>query len=394
VTGIRWLSVRPGLGYGDASEAYLSGLRAAGIPITWTPLGWPSNSRPYGFVTDADLGGVTHRDIANLAIEHDTVVVCSPPLWHRQLSVEAAGRLLVAYTTWETDRLPAGRVTVLNRYDRVLVPSRFNAAVFDASGVIAPIFVVPHIARPARPTDIKPQPATGATFVFYLLAAWSTRKAILDTVAAFAAAFTDRDDVVLVIHTTPEDKIAAARPARGGQPAGQHDHATWFTLANALAGRRRLPKITLSTRWLTRAGVDALHLRGDCFVSLSRGEGWGLGAFDAAAHGNPVVVTGWGGTLEYLPSDYPYLVEYELVPTITEEPDVWWQPQPGEHWAKARIAHAASLLRHVFEHRDEARSWGGALKSSVSTKFAAARVTGGLIDALDARPDLLPRTER
>jgi glycosyltransferase involved in cell wall biosynthesis len=259
------------------------------------------------------------------------------------------------------------------------VPSRFNAAVFEASGVSAPVRVIPHIARPAP--DTEPTPAATGRFVFYLIAAWSTRKAILDTVDAFATAFTERDDVVLVIHTTPEDKIAAPRP-------------TWLTLAQGLAGRRQLPEVTLSTRPLPRAEVDALHARGDCFVSLSRGEGWGLGAFDAAAHGNPVVVTGWGGTPEFLPDDYPYLVEYDLVPTITEKPDAWWRPQAGEHWAKARIDHAASLLRHVFERRDQARSWGHMLQSKVSEGFAADRVTADLIEALDERVDLPPRTGR
>lgn len=377
--GVRWLSVGPGSGYGDASEAYLSGLRAGGVPATWTPLGWPSESwsAPYGPVANADLGDALHGDIAYREIRHDTVVVSSTPLWHRQLAVEATGRLLVAYSTWETDRLPSRSVSLLNRYDRVFVPSRFNAAVFEASGVAVPVRVIPHIARPAPYTPR----ATTDKFVFYLIAAWSTRKAILDTVEAFATAFTDRDDVVLVIHTTAEDKIA-------GRP-------TWVTLAKALAGRRDLPEVSLSTRRLSRTDVDALHARGDCFVSLSRGEGWGLGAFDAAAHANPVVVTGWGGTPEFLPGDYPYLVEYDLLPTTTEEPDAWWRPHPGERWAKARIEHAASLLREIYEHRDQARSWGRAIRSNIADAFATDRVTGRLIEALDdARANPPPRTTR
>ena len=96
-----------------------------------------------------------------------------------------------------------------------------------------------------------------------------------------------------------------------------------------------------------------------------------------------MIVTGWGGTREFLPPDYPYLVEYDLVPTITEEPDAWWTPQPDEHWAKARIAHGAKLLRRVFYERDEARSWGRVLQSSVNSAFGEAQVTARLIDALD-----------
>lgn len=31
--GIRWMSLAPGCGYGNAGEAYRTGLRAAGIPV-------------------------------------------------------------------------------------------------------------------------------------------------------------------------------------------------------------------------------------------------------------------------------------------------------------------------------------------------------------------------
>lgn len=379
IGGIRWLSPGPGSGYGDASEAYLSGLRAAGIPVSWTPLGFPSTEwdAPYGPVKGADLGGATHRDIADLPLEHDRVVVSSTPLWHDDLRSEADGRLLVAYTTWETDRLPDDYVAVLDRYDRVLVPSTFNAAVFESSGVRPPVRVVPHIAR--RPSIPLPARGGDGTFVFYVIASWTTRKAILDVVSAYLAAFTADDDVRLRIHTTPEDLVAVARAAPDAQPQSV---AASFTLARALAGRRRAPEIRLSTRHLAREEVERLHADGDCFVLLSRGEGWGLGAFDAAVFANPVIVTGWGGTLDFLPDRYPYCVDYELVPTLTDGADHWWRPRAGERWAKARIDHGAALLRHVYEQRDEAREWGRTLRRSVTTRFAEADVTRRLLKAL------------
>jgi glycosyltransferase involved in cell wall biosynthesis len=165
--------------------------------------------------------------------------------------------------------------------------------------------------------------------------------------------------------------------------AERREISTWFTLAKALAGRANAPRITLSTRWLTESELDALHARGDCYVCLSRGEGWGLGGFDAAAFGKPVITTDWGGPLDYLPDGYPYCVAYDLVPTITDEPDAWWAPRPGEHWAKARIADATRLLRHVFDHRDEANDWGHTLQAYVRANFASADVTRRLIEALN-----------
>ena len=376
------MSVPPGCGFGDASESYLSGLRAAGVRVSWTPLGWPSPAwdAVHGPVVARALDGAEHHDIAGCPVVHDTVVVCAPPLWHDRLRLEAGRRLLTAYTTWETDTLPAESVTLLNRYDRVLVPSRFNASVFEASGVTSPLRVVPHIVRPPR-LPLEPSTANGK-FIFYLIATWTTRKAILDVVSAYVTAFTAADDVLLAIHTTPEDLIASARAGRTDQAAGLRYPASWITLANALAGHRRAPPIKLSTRRLTRDQVETLHARGDCFVSLSRGEGWGLGAFDAAAFGHPVIVTGWGGTLEFLPTDYPYCVQYDLEPTTSDAPDLWWKPRAGERWARARIEHGAILMRRTYERRDEAREWGRILQATVTTEFEPHRVTTCLIDAL------------
>jgi len=362
--GIRWMSLGPGCGYGNAGEAYRSGLQAAGIGVSWTPLGWPSTPWRAAF-------GPAHDRVA----EHDTVVVQSTPWWHERLAAESSNRLLAAYTTWETDRLPEESVAVLNRYDRVLVPSRFNAGVFTSSGVTVPVEVVPHIAPDVRTGARAPAPG-GTRFVFYLIATWMTRKAIPDAVAAFLMAFGAQDDVVLVIHTTPDDLVTRAR---GG---ADRDVATSLSLARALAGRRDVPEIVLSNRSLPPAEVDRLHLRGDCFVSLSRGEGWGLGAFEAAAFGNPAIVTGWSGTREFWPQDYPYFVDYDLIPTTDDQPDAWWRPRPGERWAKARVPHAAALLRHVYGHREEARSWGRAAQAHVRENFGSATITRRLLEAL------------
>ena len=52
--GVRWLGDTPGDGFGDAATEYISALRAAGVPVTWTPLGdgswawvaWAGSTRP------------------------------------------------------------------------------------------------------------------------------------------------------------------------------------------------------------------------------------------------------------------------------------------------------------------------------------------------------------
>lgn len=384
--GVRWYSIPPGSGFGTAASDYMSGLRSAGVPVTWTVLGWPSTvwpGEPYGPVTNVEVGDSPHRDVVDAPVGHDVVVMHSSPLWHERLGDDADGKLLAAYTTWETDRLPEESVAILNRFDRVFVPSRFNRTVFEGSGVKVPISVVPHIARDTASLDglgTDSQRAEESRFVFYLIATWTTRKAIPDTVEAFLRAFDVDDPVTLKIHTTKEDLVAGARHLHGGRSRAAPE--TRFSLARALSGRHRVPDIVLSTGRLDREAVDEIHRTGDCFVSLSRGEGFGLGAFEAAAFGRPAIVTGWGGTPEFLPEGYPYLVDFSLVPTTDDEPDQWWWPRPGERWAKADVECAATLMRQVFETREVARSWGRRLRTEVTSKYDGKRVTTRLLEAM------------
>jgi glycosyltransferase involved in cell wall biosynthesis len=381
--GVRWLGESAGSGFGDACEAYLSALRAADVPVTWTPLGhgswaWgdPSQRAP---IDRPEVPDAVHADLVGRPVDYDVVVVHAPPLWHEGWRDEEPGRWIVACTAWEPDVVPADRVELLNRYDAVLVPSRFNRDVLVASGVRVPVRAVPHIARRPDPGEPLELPGAGpGTTVFVVIGPWITRKALADTISAYLDAFTADDDVLLVVKTTPEDHIAMGAGVR---------RTTGQTLARMLVQRRDAPRVHLAVRHWPPKAIDALHARADCFVSLSRGEGWGLTAFDAGIAGTPVVVTGWGGTPEFLPEGYPYLVDFDLVPTDSDPKDDWIDVAPDRRWARARRQHAVELLRTVHRQPDVARAWGARLREHIVTTYSPDTVTPLLLDALSAPAD-------
>jgi glycosyltransferase involved in cell wall biosynthesis len=126
--------------------------------------------------------------------------------------------------------------------------------------------------------------------------------------------------------------------------------------------------------------MSALHERGDCYVSLCRSEGWGLGAFDAAARGKPVIMTGYGGQTEFLSEDSAYRVDYRLVPVRAG----FFQHSytPDQNWAEPDLDHASRLFRHVFENREEARRRGCALGKHVRNSFDAGAVAKTFLDSI------------
>jgi glycosyltransferase involved in cell wall biosynthesis len=351
--GVRWLSWPPGDGYGDSAAQYVRALDELGVPVTWTPLMWPPGA-PLPIPAREYRGEL--EDFAHRPIEHDTVVVHFPVDRGRELVADTEGRRTLAYTTWETDRIPFGWDKNCEEFDAVLLPSTFNRGALVASGCRAEAHVVPHCARRVE----MPEPASfdriGDRFVFYTIGTWSTRKAMDETVTAFLDAFDKDDDVALVVKTGDRNQQAVARARRGlplDGPTGL-ELSPWPALAALLAGRRNVPEVRLIAGQIPGRDIDALHARGDCFVSLTRSEGYGLCIADALLFDNPVVVTGWGGHLDYLGADYPLLVDYDLISTLDDARDDWFVPREGYHWAKARHEHAVELLRWVADHRDDA----------------------------------------
>lgn len=67
------------------------------------------------------------------------------------------------------------------------------------------------------------------------------------------------------------------------------------------------PPIKLISSVISEQNILALHARGDCYISLCHGEGWGIGDYDAAKFAKHVIITGYGGQCDYLPADRAFL---------------------------------------------------------------------------------------
>jgi len=373
--GIKFVSIHEPNGYGEAARRYIAGLAAAGVPLTWTPMvrgrAWGLGYEPYeGTASDSPLGALCNRPL-----DYDTVIVHTVPEYFPAWRSREAGKRIVGLTVWETDRPPAHWPALLNAMDLLLVPCEWNRDVFRRHGVTTRIEVVPH----AAPSGAIP-PAGGrqrfavrpGDFCFYTINAWTTRKALWATIEAFLDAFTADDPVVLVVKTSPED-FTRRRWLRLGP-------GTRRAVGRILARYERPARVVLITETLGDPELLALHAAGDCYVSLTRGEGWGLGAFDAATFGRPVIMTGYGGQLDWLKAESAYLVRHTLVPV--DDPRARASYSPDQRWAEADRGHASRLMREVHDCREAAAARGMALQRHVHARFGQAAVAERLLGAL------------
>ena len=119
------------------------------------------------------------------------------------------------------------------------------------------------------------------------------RKNPLGTIAAFTEAFSPSSGAVLILKSVN----------------GEHDR---FERDRVRAAAAPHPHVRLLEGYVSPAETHALIATADCFVSLHRAEGLGLGPAEAMALGKPVIATGYSGNLDYMTRENAYLVDYTL----------------------------------------------------------------------------------
>jgi glycosyltransferase involved in cell wall biosynthesis len=194
---------------------------------------------------------------------------------------------------------------------------------------------------------------------------------------AYLETFEAGEDVCLLIKTALRDMTRFRHgPVWEQLVSRSRDSVPW--LVHRI--RREYPRaapVRLVPFELSAARIAALHRRGDCYVSLTHSEGWGLGAFDAAAAGKPVILTGYGAPLEYLPAEHAWLVGCEEV----QMPRISYVTYAAR-WADPDLAQARRLMRYAAEHRAEGRQRGERLATWVRERYDPAVVTDLLLRAL------------
>ena len=277
--------------------------------------------------------------------------------------------------------------------DHLLVPSQWNREVLHAGGITLPITVVPHIAMDhTAPTS--PQRREKDIFVFYAIETWTARKNLELAINLYLENFHCDESVLFLLKTFPQ----AYRQTRLTQFRLLKDLYVYLrqrleiprgvTLRPDADGLlRRLTachpgggRTRLITAELPESGIAALHRYGDCYLSLSHGEGWGMGTFDAAASGNPVIATGYGGQMDYLDPDLSQLVGYDLVPARDDDNRRIFDSR--QLWAEPRANEAAAIMRQVFEDPAAARSKAKTLQSRILKEFSSVKIVDRMLSAI------------
>ena len=250
-------------------------------------------------------------------------------------------QIRIAYSMVESSRIPPEWTEILNtHFDAVAVPDPFLVKVYQESGVMLPIFVVPLAIdiSPFLKQSLKQKANT--PFTFANLSSCVNRKNHLTLIRAFAKAFGNSDKVRLVINS----------------------RATFNKLDETLRKEIEtlgLTNVHFTIDSLTKQDYLDLFQTIDCYVNLAKGEGFSIQPREAMALGIPAIVSDNTGQSTVCSSGLVV-----SVPSKDTEPAFYdWGAYYGNFFT-CTIDDAAAAMKKVYDNypsylnrAEKARAW-------------------------------------
>jgi len=286
-------------GYAKASRENILSLYKLGVPLTVSPISF-EHAKP-------DLGesGKILNSLINKNIDYNIVIMQCTPEFYSKYREE--GKVNIGYTVWETTALhPDWKSYINTNVDACMVACEWNVSVFKNSGVTVPVISIPHVVEVTTQDDVVPYDVTSIkenAYVFYNINQFTERKNILSLIKTYWRTFRNGENVALVLKTYRNDYSDTEKDM-------VRDIVRRLKIVSPMKDSNSYPPIYLVLDVLSEDGIKGLHKRCDCYVTMDRGEGFGLSSATAGAFGNPLIATGFGGVTEYAKLDNSYLVDF------------------------------------------------------------------------------------
>lgn len=353
-------------GVSEVTRQTLNALQAAHIPTAYQEALYAPQSRTQPLPVGLKSGPQYSVNLIDIHFAHfyDTVMETPPHIFENKFNI--------AYWGWELPKFPPVSRRIFDLIDEIWVYSHY---VQDSIGQASPVPVV------RMPPAINAQASGNATradfnlpenkkiFLFtFSPASMIARKNPFAVIDAFRLAFgTSSREAALVIKTHHLDLIRQNKQFKEDLQ----------TAIDSVGG------IMLHDNLSRQQIIDLLWLS-DCYVSLHRAEGFGLGMAEAMALGKPVIAPHYSGNADFMNNSNSYGVRYSLCPI--EEQDHIYQPEfkttfeIGQLWAKPDIEHAAELMQNVV-HNPKAAELVGELAKDYMNQYFSPEAIGSRIEA-------------
>jgi len=242
--------------------------------------------------------------------------------WLDPKQLEAVNRFRIISCVFERDRVSDYAVKAFNRVGMVWVANRQDKAMLKRCGVER-VAVVPIPHFPDDPLlSLQERKRQPGPVRFYHIGKWEPRKAHHEMLGVFLMAFKPGEAKLYFKTSTKAPDYATIErlakipegdprrfqsgpvPGDGGYPSSPEESVhEWMKneliVANGWTIELVNQNIHLIKRRVSPEQIRQLHKLGDVYLSLSRGEGFDMPAYDAKLAGNMVVYTPSGGPQDF-----------------------------------------------------------------------------------------------
>lgn len=311
-----------------------------------------------------DIGLTSSENASRIkkqARSYDISLICDNPDGFISLKMRLPAnvfghRYVIAYSFWELPEFPENWMHVFGDINEYWAGSRF---IQDAVTLKSPVPVVriPPVVQLNSARSFQREHFGLPENRFLLLTMADTfsvleRKNPLGVVRAFKKAFSGKDPRVGLI-------IKINNP--------EHLTSSWQILADEISD---CDNVFIVDRGLTGDEITSLISNSDCYVSLHRSEGFGLGPAEAMSLGKPIIATNWSGNTDYMTKDNSIGIDYELVKVGRN----YGNYESDQYWAEPDIEQAAYWMKRVSQDPDFARTIGMRGRETISSEYSAEAV--------------------
>ena len=265
----------------------------------------------------------------------------------------------VIYPMWELSKYPKEWARQLNRFDEIWAPSRFTHASI-APAVTKPVVHMPLPGQIHLKTFLGRRyfaiPESSFTFLFFFdLTSYIERKNPFAVLEAFER----------VCRLRPDDDLGLVIKLKGGEMKAEQQDIFSDYIA------RLKSRLIVIDKLLTDNEIKNLVRCCDCFLSLHRSEGFGLGLITAMFLGKPVIATAYSANLDFMNESNSCLVRSELCAV----PNGAYPFGEGQVWADPNIDEAVEHMLKLVSDGDFARAIGQEASRHIRVNFSY-RATG------------------
>ena len=232
---------------------------------------------------------------------------------------------------WELEKIPGVWRQANQVIDEIWAQSHFIADSFNSDG--NKVFVMPFTldsiapSQKSRPDLGLPENTFNYLFSFDFLS-HGTRKNPEAVVNSFIETFGHQKDVALIIKSVNS----------------KNSPAQFASLKKRIKAYKNIHMID---GYLVQADVYRMIELCDCYVSLHRSEGLGLGLAEAMKVGTLVIATAYSGNMTFMNTSNALLVDYCLVPTDDNE----YPYGEGNNWANIDVDSAVKNYKLAFDDK-------------------------------------------